>query len=547
MNLIEAAQAGNLNQVNSLLAQGAAVDQVDEKSQTPLHWAALTGHEDIVAALLAAGAQIDKVDNGGWTPLYWAATMGHEAVVAALLDAGAAVNKANNLGWTPLFTAAAEGHEAIVGRLLQAGAAAVDQAAHNGSTPLLCAALQGHEAVVGRLLEAGAQVDKVDNVGYTPLLLAAAKGHEAIVGRLLQAGAAAVDQAAHNGSTPLYLAAQEGHEAVVGRLIDAGAAVNQADEDGDTPLFVAAQNGHEAIVARLLEAGSGASILSEPQKSKALCYATQKGHDAVVGRLLDAGADVNQANNEGKTPLSIAAQNQRWPSLILLAAYGHRRDNQQKHVLKKRYSEKNSPGEIQRLIESFLPNNTRANIQAIIDTTPNMPEDVKSTLNWMLSKPTDPLHHHALALVEQALAKARPKTPPWALICRQHMMPKPLATPDLMKLIEKFLGDQNSSTNKMLSRLDSACKQDVNKAKEEAAIKIQTVIRGRLARKKAASNRLQRAYRIPRINPQFDQQHKEQHAAQQHDFDRRYGLVRYTPAEEQPGTPEHAQNRFGRG
>ena len=42
--------------------------------------------------------------------------------------------------------------------------------------------------------------------------------------------------------------------------------------------------------------------------------AAQKGHEAVVKALIEAGADVNKADNDGRTPLYWAAQKatRRW-------------------------------------------------------------------------------------------------------------------------------------------------------------------------------------------------------------------------------------------
>jgi len=56
---------------------------------TPLHWAALKGHEEIVEALIDAGADLNTTNNLGRTPLHWAALKGHEEIVEALREAKA--------------------------------------------------------------------------------------------------------------------------------------------------------------------------------------------------------------------------------------------------------------------------------------------------------------------------------------------------------------------------------------------------------------------------------------------------------------------------
>ena len=66
--------------------------------ETPLHWAAKSGHEKVVEVLLKAGAKIEAKDKDGMTPLHLAATNyelvrtvreGREKVVELLRKFGA--------------------------------------------------------------------------------------------------------------------------------------------------------------------------------------------------------------------------------------------------------------------------------------------------------------------------------------------------------------------------------------------------------------------------------------------------------------------------
>jgi hypothetical protein len=95
---------------------------VIEYNQTPLSWAAATGHETVVKLLLDTGkVDIDSKDSDGWTPLRWAAYNGHEAVVMVLLDTGKVdidSKDSSRYRRTPLSWAAENGHEAVV-KLLQ--------------------------------------------------------------------------------------------------------------------------------------------------------------------------------------------------------------------------------------------------------------------------------------------------------------------------------------------------------------------------------------------------------------------------------------------
>ena len=55
--LHQAVRAGNIKQIQSLIAKGADINAKSRSDRTPLHWAALMGHKDVLE-LLIAKAQI---------------------------------------------------------------------------------------------------------------------------------------------------------------------------------------------------------------------------------------------------------------------------------------------------------------------------------------------------------------------------------------------------------------------------------------------------------------------------------------------------------
>jgi ankyrin repeat protein len=81
-----AAECGDLDEVQELIAQGASVNAKDYYGRTPLIWGALNGHEDICKLLIANKASVDAKDNDGLTPLYCAARYRHDVVCMLLLD-----------------------------------------------------------------------------------------------------------------------------------------------------------------------------------------------------------------------------------------------------------------------------------------------------------------------------------------------------------------------------------------------------------------------------------------------------------------------------
>lgn len=117
--LIEAVEAGSLDQVRLLLEAGADVNTRNSNGETPLHWA---DDADVMRLLLEAGADVNARDSYGDTPLQNAVFLADDAdvvLVRLLLEAGADANARNNDGDTPLQWA----EHADVERLLrEAGA-----------------------------------------------------------------------------------------------------------------------------------------------------------------------------------------------------------------------------------------------------------------------------------------------------------------------------------------------------------------------------------------------------------------------------------------
>ncbi len=192
--LFSAVIEGNLEQINTLIAEGADLEQRDSHQRTPLLVAAHLGFDEVAKVLLEAGADPNALDQQRYdlitiaavnndveiikvglgyganpsnitspydgTALIAAAHLGHVETVQTLIEAGAPLNHVNNLGWTALI-------EAIV--LGDGG--------------------QRHTAVVKTLVEGGADMNLADSGGKTPLQLASDRSYQSMMGILEQAGA----------------------------------------------------------------------------------------------------------------------------------------------------------------------------------------------------------------------------------------------------------------------------------------------------------------------------------------------------------------------
>ena len=156
--LFDAVQAGDLDNMRTLLQSGAEINASDDEGTTVLMLAAGNGHLELVAALIEAGAEINAVDSRGWTALMRAIynydlNRGFPEVVRHLIEAGAEFETEIAYGTRPLMLAAGYGEAGVVDVLLAAGA---DVFAKNegGRTARLMAEGKDYVEVVNQLYAA---------------------------------------------------------------------------------------------------------------------------------------------------------------------------------------------------------------------------------------------------------------------------------------------------------------------------------------------------------------------------------------------------------
>ena len=184
-----------------------------------MHRAALGGDEDVVRQWLANKDLLEEVNcrnEGGHTPLHLAALNGHDRVVLLLLaDPRVDVNCSDKYGATSLAMAADAGHVRVVKIFLADRRVEINAGDKDGQTSLHVAAM-GRPRVVQLLLE-----DPRLDVNCT------------ISQQLSQLRAGL-----YEGATPLHLAAQHNHAEVVQLLLaDPRTEVNRKNKKGHSPLM----------------------------------------------------------------------------------------------------------------------------------------------------------------------------------------------------------------------------------------------------------------------------------------------------------------------
>jgi uncharacterized protein len=242
-----------------------------------LFTAADKGCDPLARRLLDDGGSPLARDRDGAMALAHAARAGQTALVQMFLELGAPIDARNIAGSTALY-AAAESDRAAVVRLLLDKGADPNLPGRSGVTPLGAAAFRGNVGVVDTLLAHGADAKIADRTGKAPIVYAAAFGFTAIVSRLIAAG---VDPNARYGNDLTALMWAAGH--------DDGAGLRDI----------------EAVIELLVERGAQLD-LADNRGRTALMIAAENGHATVVELLLRHGADRSLRDRDGKTALELA-------------------------------------------------------------------------------------------------------------------------------------------------------------------------------------------------------------------------------------------------
>lgn len=335
-----ASQNGSRVMVKRLLGAGADPNLALASGETPLMVASRAGSVDVVTQLVAAGAKVNVAATRGQTALMWAVAQKHPEVVERLIAAGADVH-ARSAVWNLVMAVSPHG-------MLQYNKAIP----HGADTALLFAARVGDLASAKLLVAAGANVNDRDAWGVSATAMAAHAGFTEIVELLLAKGAD--PNVTDPGFTALHAAILRRNDRMVKALLDHGANPNEpvgfwtptrrSSRDwnfnpefvGATPFWLAARATAPAIMRMLADKGAnptsvhhveyhaGDPPVPRSQTTTPLMAAVGMGGGFVwiqperadrerlalesVRLALELGADINQANDDGRTALDAANQ-----------------------------------------------------------------------------------------------------------------------------------------------------------------------------------------------------------------------------------------------
>lgn len=184
--LLDAAAAGDLDQVRAAIADGADKNALDHEEATAILRAARGGHMDVVRALIDEGVDIDAQDQTCFNPFILGCITDDIELVRTMVEAGTDVKRLTRFGGNGLTPAAEKGHLDVVRYLLENTRINVNLTNTLGWTALIETIILGdggpvRQETVALLLQHGAKPGMTDEWGVPPIELARTRGFTEIV------------------------------------------------------------------------------------------------------------------------------------------------------------------------------------------------------------------------------------------------------------------------------------------------------------------------------------------------------------------------------
>jgi ankyrin repeat protein len=291
-----------------------------------LHWAANRGNTEVMEYLLAKGAKVNLQDSHGATPLLFAAGSGqpNTKVYDLLLAHGDDLKKnVNQDGANALLLAISSDKDLTLTNYFISKGLDIKSVDSKGNNAFAYVAKSGNVEQMKSILQKGVPINQ-------QAMLMAAQGGGGRRGGQPQGGPANAQVPAVNGllvyqylesigvkpattsnsgqNVLHYLARKPGQAEVIKYFLDKGVDANKADEDGQTPLMnAAASNRDTAVLVTLLSKIKDINQIN-PQGQSALTLAVKGNSTQVIDLLLSKGADVKVLDRKGNNLVYYAVE-----------------------------------------------------------------------------------------------------------------------------------------------------------------------------------------------------------------------------------------------
>jgi ankyrin repeat protein len=295
----------------TILARDGAGDSI-------LHYAAQWKLDAHIPMIVSKGINPNVPNAMGEPPLFMAVKADSRNTVLALLAAGAHIDARDSQGNNSLH-AAVRWNAVNAAQTLISKAANVNAHALNGKTPLHDSIRWGIIRMETLLIGNGADLEARDNEGNTPFMEAIIAGYTASAERLNDIGAD-VSIRNNRGDTPLHIAVAQDRLDMVALLLGWGAKIHAKNILEKTPFQVALATSPRMVSALLTPAWIG---VPDDNGHSPLHIAILSNASAETLRvIIDRGGRISSVDLDGKTPLRLALERDKWDHAKLLADGG---------------------------------------------------------------------------------------------------------------------------------------------------------------------------------------------------------------------------------
>jgi ankyrin repeat protein len=301
-----------------LVAQGANINAGAKYYPSPLWVAVQRDRVKMVAFLLDHGANPALRDDKGQAPLEYSAKWHRDQVALLLLTHGA--GKENVATITPSIADPEQGGERTACVFKDWRRAGWVDLGDERQRPMHLAASEGLLSYASQLSSRGVSASGRDEHGWTPVHRAALASDPEMAGRLQWEGDNRPWDVDNQGRTPLHLAARYVSPAEVRRLRAAQVDLSER-YPGYRKLGPQGEIGGNPEAAKVLLHRRTVNAVDQEGETP-LHIAARNGAVAFARVLLAGGAAVNARNRRGQTPLGLATRRGDRETLRLLRRHG---------------------------------------------------------------------------------------------------------------------------------------------------------------------------------------------------------------------------------
>jgi ankyrin repeat protein len=283
-----------------------------------LHYAAQWKLDRHIPLIVQKGINPDITNAMGEPPLFMAVNADSRNTVLALLREGANIDIRDSQGNSAIH-AAVRWNTVNAGQILITQGGNINAHALNGKTPLHDAIRWDVTRLETLLTGSGADLEIRDNEGNTPFMEAILAGRYGSVERLVRLGAD-INTRNNRGDTPLHFAAAQDRSDMAGLLIGRGAKIHAKNIMGKTPFQIALGTSPRMVSAILTRDWIG--VPDDDGHSPLHITIRSNASTKIVENMINLGARVSAIDANGKTPLRLVLEQNKWEQAKLLSDAG---------------------------------------------------------------------------------------------------------------------------------------------------------------------------------------------------------------------------------